>query len=124
MHPQHCAEFEEQISLESIIFFPISGEIDELTRALSRHEWNFSSTTQKISTLESSGKRKFTAGSFATAFICCPGLRDRHKVHAQGVELYKVITVTLSRGSSRPNGFCENHPCATLHIRERPFEAF
>ena len=42
-----------------------------------------SAATQKISTLKSSGKRKFTAGHFVTAYVCCPGFRDRHKVHAK-----------------------------------------
>ena len=48
-------------------------------------------TQKKISTLKTSGKRKFTVGHFATAYVCCPGSQGPCK----GVELYKVTPSTL-----------------------------
>ena len=51
-------------------------------------------TTQKISTLESSGKRKFTPGQIATAYVCCPGSQGPCK----GVELYKSSPSHLTVG--------------------------
>ena len=71
---QHSApKFDEQISLENLAFVAISGKIDKQTGALLRHAIGISATTtQKISTLESSGKRKFTAA--------CKSVTRSHKV--------------------------------------------